>query len=98
MSALTGTNGIVTISNTTDTFTPVDGGAKMFSPQAADFYGSVAAKLVLQDADGVTVMEMGVAAGACIMVDAHWFGGIRPWKCPIKASTLTSGGRLRLYF
>lgn len=98
MAALTGTNGVLLIANTTDTFTPSDGGSKMFQPQAADFYGSAASHLILNDADGVTVLELGVAAGQSVALDAHYFVGLRPWKCPIKAATLTAGGRLRLFF
>jgi len=97
MAALVATNGILTIANTTDTFTPTDGGAKMVQPQALSFTASAAGHLVLTDADGVTVMELYAAALSSKEVDAHFFMGIRPWKCPIKAGTLTGGGKCRIY-
>jgi hypothetical protein len=89
-----GTNGVVTFANTTDTFTPQ--GTVSWQPTAADFYGSAASHLIFQDADGVTVLELGVAAGTSINLDAHYFIGLRPWKCPVKAQTLTAGSKLRL--
>jgi len=98
MAALVGTNGVVTIVNTTDTFT-VQGSpnATLFQPQAASLYASAATHLILVDADGVVILEAGVAALTSKEWDNHFFAGLRPFKTPIHATTLTAGGRLRLY-
>jgi hypothetical protein len=97
MAALTGTNGVLTIANTTDTFTKPSGSGQTFQPQAALFNASAAGHLILTDADGVTVLELYAGASASVALDAHFFVGMRPWKTPIKAGTLTGGGSIRLY-
>jgi hypothetical protein len=100
MSALTGTNGILTIANTTDTYGTAGGTGSTpgnVQPQALSYVCSVAGHLVLTDADGVTVMELYSGALSSKEVDAHFFAGIRPWKAPIKAGTLTVGTKVRIY-
>jgi hypothetical protein len=96
MAALTASNGIVTISNTTDTFSP-SGGTGSFLPASLVLYGSVVGQLVLKDADGVILLELGIGTiKTSVTLDGHFFAGIRPWKSPIKASTCTAGLRLHL--
>ncbi len=97
MAALVATNGILTIQNTTDTFTPNDGGANRVLPVAAILTSSAASHCVLQDAQGVTILDLYAAATANTLLDSHFFHGMTPWKAPIKCSTLTGGGKLRLY-
>lgn len=92
------TNGILTFLNTTNVFTPVDGGSAMLNPRSLTFYGSAVSQLVMVDADGVTILELGVGvAKTHVSLDGHFFSGIRPWKCPIKCTTLTAGSRVRIY-
>ena len=98
MAALVMSNGVITISNTTDTFTMPQGAGALLLPQSASFYGSAVSQLVLVDADGVVQLELGVGvAKTNEVLDGHFFAGMRPWKTPIKATTCTAGGRLRLY-
>jgi hypothetical protein len=100
MSALTGTNGVLTISNTTDTYgTAKAAGTEPgnVQPQALSYICSVAGHLILTDADGVTVLELYSGALSSKELDAHFFAGIRPWKAPIKAGTLTVGTKVRIY-
>jgi len=97
MSALVATNGILTIANTTDTYGGTVTTPANCQPQALSFTASAAGHLILTDADGVTVFEAYAGAGSSKEVDAHFFMGIRPWKCPIKAGTLTGGGKCRIY-
>jgi hypothetical protein len=97
MSAIVPSNGVLTFTASTQTFTPVDGGAKMFQAQALNYYGSAASHLVLKDTDGVTLLELGIAAVSSKELDAHYFVGLRPWKCPIQPTTITAGSRLRIY-
>jgi len=96
MAALTGTNGVLRITNTTDTFTPSGNAAPVFLPQNLVFTASVAGHVILQDADGVTLIELYAAAQASVVLDNHFFMGMRPWKCPIKCSTFTGGGAIRM--
>ena len=97
MAALSTTNGILTIANTTDTFTSGAGAGYGIVPQALSFTASAAGHLVLTDADGVTVLELYAAALSSKEIDNHFFAGIRPWKTPIKAGTLSGGGKCRIY-
>lgn len=98
MAALVASNGVITINNTTDTFTMPQGAGGQLQPQSAIFYGSAVSQLVLVDADGVVQLELGIGVAQTSQVlDGHFFAGIRPWKTPIKATTCTAGGRLRLY-
>ncbi len=98
MAALTGTNGVLTIANTTDTYTSPVGAGNPFLPVSALLYASAVSQLVLVDADGVVVLELGVGtAQTGLIIDHHFFEGIRPWKTPIQATTCTAGARLRLY-
>ena len=98
MAALVASNGVLTISNTTDTFTaPGDSVGHPFQPQAALFTASAAGHVVLQDADGITMLELYAAASGSVVVDQHFFIGLRPFKTPIKCSVFTGGGKLRLY-
>jgi len=98
MAALNMSGGIVTITNTTDTFTHSKGSGYSVLPESASFWCSAAGHLILTDANGVVVLEMSAAAGAVDWRDSHFFNGIRPWVTPIKATTLSGGGKLRLYF
>ena len=98
MAALVPSNGVLTISNTSDTFTaPGDSVGHPFLPQAMNVYASAATHVVIQDADGITMLELGVAAAQSKELDNHYFVGLRPWKTPIKCSTLTAGGRVRIH-
>jgi hypothetical protein len=98
MAALIPTNGVLTISNSTDTFTaPGDSVGKPFSPRAASFTASAAGHVILQDADGVTMLELYAAATSSKEIDNHFFANLRPFKTPIKCSVFTGGGKLRLY-
>ena len=97
MAALTGTNGVITISNTTDTYTSPSGSGWLFIPTVASVYFSAAGRFILQDADGVTQMDIASGAGTTVPLDAHNFQGRRPWKTPIKASTLTGGAICKLF-
>lgn len=99
MAALISTNGILTISNTTDTYGGTSTTPLMIKPVGLVWSNSLTAgaRLVLQDADGVTIVELtNEAAKATGVLDEHFFAGMRPWKGPIKASVLTSG-TVRLY-
>ena len=103
MAALSASNGIVTIANTTDTFTqqsqsnsfgPAVG---LMQPQAVILTSSAASHAILTDADGVVLLDLYAAATSNNELDGHYFMGIRPWKTPIKCTTLTGGGKLRIY-
>ena len=96
MSALTGSNGILTISNTTDTYGGTTTEPANVQPQSLSYVCSVAGHLVLQDANGVTVLELYAAAQTSKEIDYHYFQFMRPWKAPIKASTLTVGTKVRI--
>ena len=105
MAALVSSNGIVTIINTTDTFTAPGYGSSLgnstgaiMQPQAVSLYGSAVSQLVLVDADGVVLLEAGVGTAKTHAIwDSHFFAGQRPWKTPIHCTTLTAGARLRIY-
>ena len=105
MAALVSSNAIVTIANTTDTFTAPGYGSSLgnstgaiMQPQAVVLYGSAVSQCVLVDADGVVLLELGVGtAKTAVTLDAHFFAGQRPWKTPIHCTTLTAGARLRVY-
>jgi hypothetical protein len=94
MGAIVPTNGVLTFSASTQTFTPVDGGAAVFIPQNLMWSGaSQGAHLIVQDAAGVTMLEIynPNAGSGSVWLESHFFMGMRPWKCPIKCQTLTSG-------
>ncbi len=95
MAALVSSSGIVTIANTTDTFDSQ--GTKAFQPQAALFTCSAAGHVILTDANGVVVLELYGAASSSTPIDYHFFEKQRPYLTPIKCSTFTGGGKLRLY-
>jgi hypothetical protein len=104
MGALVASNGIITIANTTDTFTQPVGGSSLtpqtgalLQPQAAILTASAATHAILVDADGVVLLDLQAAALSNVALDNHFFMGIRPYKTPIKCSTLTGGGKLRIY-
>jgi hypothetical protein len=89
---------MLTIANTTDTFT-APGGASTgnpFQPQTLYFTSSTAGHMVLVDADNVVQCELYAAALSSKELDGHFFMGIRPWKTPIKLSVLTGGGKVRI--
>ena len=97
MAALVPSNGIVKITNTTDTFTAPNGSVTV-NPRAAILYGSAVSQFVLKDADGIVLLEMGIGtAKTHQMLDEHFFSGMRPWKTPLQASTCTAGARFYLY-
>ena len=104
MAALNASNGIITIANSTDTFTQQSVGSSLapqsgflLQPQAVILTPSAASHAILTDADGVVLLDLYAAASANNELDGHYFLGIRPWKTPIKCSTLTGGGKLRIY-
>jgi len=97
MAALTGTNGVITIANTTDTYTSPAGAGYGFIPVAASVFFSAAGKFILTDADSVKQLEVASGAGTSVILDNHNFAGRRPWKTPIKAATLTGGAICRLF-
>ena len=98
MAALTASAGIVTISNTTDTYTPVTTTPR-FLPVAALATFSVAGRIILQDASGVTLLDITGATNTTVHIDDHFFQrGIALWVAPVKcAGTFPGGGKLRLY-
>lgn len=99
MAALVASNGVLTILNTTDTFSAPGALAsgQLFQPQALVFTASTAGHLIMTDADGVTVLELYAAALSSVQLDSHFFMGMRPWKTPVKAGTLAGGGKVRIY-
>jgi len=97
MAALTGTNGMLTIANTTDTFgVAAPGTPSEFLPRNLILTASGAGNAIIVDADGVILMNLYVPSGQSLIIDEHFFMGMRPWKCPIKCSTLTNNGRVRM--
>ena len=90
--------GIATFLNTTATFTHALGAGYAAIPFAASFYCSAAGHAILTDQNGVVVLEMAASAGMVDWRDSHFFKDIRPWLTPLKATTLSGGGKLRLYF
>jgi len=98
MAALTASAGIVTISNTTDTYTPVTSTPR-FLPVAALATFSVAGRIILQDANGVTLLDITGGTNSTQWLDDHFFQrGIALWVAPVKcAGTFPGGGKLRLY-
>ena len=99
MAALTASAGIVTISNTTDTYSPYSSGTPRFLPVGVIATFSVAGRIILQDANGVTLLDITGAANSTQWLDEHFFQrGIAMWTAPVKcAGTFPGGGKLRLY-
>jgi hypothetical protein len=104
MGALNASNGIITIANTTDTFTQQSQGSSLgpqtgglLTPQAMILTASAASHAILVDADGVVLADLFAPVSGNALLDGHFFAGIRPYKTPIKCSTLTGGGKLRIY-
>ena len=98
MAALTATNGIVTIANTTDTYTSGTADNR-FLPAAAVMTFSTTGRMVLTDKDGAVLLDLTAPANTTVPLDAHYFQkGMSLWKSPIKCTgTFPAGGKLRLY-
>jgi len=96
MAAKNSSNGVVVMAGG-DTFTaPTQNGE--FQPQALVFTGAttVGTKAGFTDADGVTVCMLTVGvAKETVVLDKHFWGGIRPVHSPITA--FASNGYLFLY-
>lgn len=99
MAAVLPTNGILTITATTQTFMPV-GPYGHVQPVALNWSAipSAGGSCIIEDADGNTVLELTAGAGeGDKTLDSHFFAFLLPWKGPIAATTLATGSSLRIY-